>query len=77
MKYKLFVKIATIIVEVILVLILLMTFTIFAMKPEPEIFTNALLLILILVQLFTVNMLMNVYEKLEKGGKRKWKESQM
>ena len=73
MKFKLFVKIGIIIIEVILSLMILITLTGFAMYPfEPLLFTNALMLALILVQLFMINILINIYEKFEiRGGRRK------
>jgi hypothetical protein len=66
MKFKLFVKTVTSIVEVILAFIILIMFTAFALKPaEIDLLTNSLILIMVLVQLYTVNVLMDVYEKLD------------
>ena len=66
MNLKLVVKTITTFVEVILTLVLLIMFTAFALKPtEISLFTNALILVMIMVQLYTVNVLLDVYEKLE------------
>ena len=66
MRFKLFVKTITVFVEVIMTLIILIMFTAFAVKPaEITLFTNALILVMIMVQLYTVNVLIDVYEKLE------------
>jgi len=70
MKFKLFVKTVTVVVQIILTLVILVMFTAFAMKPtELLLFTNALILAMIMVQLYTVNVLTEVYEKLE--GRRR------
>lgn len=73
MQHKEYVKIGLSIASAFLVVAALTTMTIFAMDPsKPEIFTNALIIVLILVQLMTVNMLIQIYEKLEaKGGRRR------
>jgi len=66
MNLKLVVKTVTTIVEIIITLVLLVMFTAFALKPtEISLFTNALILVMIMVQLYTVNVLLDVYEKLE------------
>lgn len=66
MNLKLVVKTVTTFVEVILTLVLLIMFTAFALKPtEISLFTNALILVMIMVQLYSVNVLLDVYEKLE------------
>jgi len=66
MKFKLFVKAVTIIVEVIITLITLIMFTAFALKPtEISLLTNSLILVMIMVQLYTVSVLLDTYEKLE------------
>ncbi|MEM3609800.1 MAG: hypothetical protein QW076_02735 [Candidatus Anstonellales archaeon] len=42
-------------------------FTAFAIRPtEITLFTNALILVMIMVQLYTVNVLLDVHDKLEK-----------
>ena len=70
MKFKLFVKALTIFVEVVVTLIVLIMFTAFAVKPtEISLLTNSLILVMIMVQLYTVNILLGVYEKLEKVKK--------
>jgi hypothetical protein len=70
MEFKIFVKSITIFVEIILALVILIVFTAFALNPqEILLFTNALILIMIMVQLYIVNVLTDVYEKLE-GRKR-------
>ena len=70
MKFKLVVKTITTFVEVVLTLILLVLFTAFALKPtEISLFTNSLILVMIMVQLYTVNVLLDMYEKLEKVKK--------
>jgi len=66
MNLRLVVKTVTTIVEIIITLVLLVMFTAFALKPtEIALFTNALILVMIMVQLYTVNVLLDVYEKLE------------
>ncbi len=70
MEFKIFVKSITIFVEIILALVILIVFTAFALNPtEILFFTNALILIMIMVELYTVNILTEVYEKLE--GRKK------
>ena len=72
MQFKPIVKVGITIASIILVLAALMTMTTFALNPsEPIIFTNALLMVLIIVQLLTVNMLIHIYEKSGKKGGRK------
>jgi hypothetical protein len=62
-----FIKIMAVMVEIILALVILVVFTAFALQPtEILIFTNALLLVMIMVQIYTVNTLTDLYEKLEK-----------
>ena len=71
MKFKLFVKTATVVVEIIMTLIALIMFTAFAIRPtEISLFTNALILVMIMVQLYTVNVLLDVYDKLETVKKK-------
>ena len=66
MKFKLFVRTVTVVVEVILTLIILIMFTAFSLKPtEITLFTSAIILVMIMVQLYTVNILLDVYEKLD------------
>ena len=66
MRFKLFVRTVTVIVEIIITLIILIMFTAFAMRPtELLLFTNALILAMIMVQLYTVNVLTDLYDKLE------------
>jgi hypothetical protein len=51
-------------------MVILIVFTAFALNPtEILFFTNALILIMIMVELYTVSMLTEVYEKLE--GRKK------
>lgn len=70
MEFKIFVKSITVFVEIILALVILIVFTAFALNPtEILFFTNALILIMIMVELYTVNILTEVYEKLE--GRKK------
>jgi hypothetical protein len=70
MKFKIFVKSITVFVQIILAMVILIVFTAFALNPtEILFFTNALILIMIMVELYTVNMLTELYEKLE-GRKR-------
>ena len=67
MMFANFVKIVAVMIEIILALVILIVFTAFALQPtELLIFTNALLLVMIMVQLYTVNTLTDLYEKLEK-----------
>lgn len=66
MKYKLFVKTVTSFVEVILALVTIIMFTAFALRPtEITLLTNSLILIMVLVQLYTINVLIDVYDKLD------------
>ncbi len=70
MKFKVFIKSITVFVQIILAMVILIVFTAFALNPtEILFFTNALILIMIMVELYTVNILTEVYEKLE-GRKR-------
>jgi hypothetical protein len=53
--------------EIILAIVALIIFTAFALKPaETMIFTNALVILIIMVQLYTVNVITDLYEKLDK-----------
>jgi hypothetical protein len=53
-------------VQIVLALVILMVFTAFALQPtELLLFTNALILVMIMVQLYTVNTITDLYEKLE------------
>lgn len=71
MKFKLFIKTITVFVEIIVTLIVLIMFTAFAVRPgEISLLTNSLILVMIMVQLYTVNVLLDVYEKLETVKKR-------
>lgn len=72
MRFKLFVGVATFIVELILTVIIFMMFFAFAMRPtEILLLTNSLVLVMIMTQLYAVNVLMNIYEKLGKERRRK------
>jgi len=72
MKFNLFVKSVTTIVQVILALVILIVFTAFAIQPtEVLLFTNALILVMIMVQLYSVNVLLDVYEKLQEKVRKK------
>ena len=72
MRFKLFVGIATFIVELILTVIIFMMFFAFATKPtEILLLTNSLVLIMIMTQLYAVNVLISIYEKLEKQRRRR------
>jgi hypothetical protein len=71
MKFKLFVRTVTVVVEIILTLIILIMFTAFAIKPtEISLFTNSLILVMIMVQLYTVNVLIDVSDQIGKVKKR-------
>jgi len=71
MKFKLFVRTVTVVVEVIITLIILIMFTAFSIQPtEISLFTSALILVMIMVQLYTVNILLDVYERLEAVKKK-------
>ena len=71
MKFKLFVRTVTVIVEVVITLIILLMFTAFSLRPtEISLFTSALILVMIMVQLYTVNVLLDVYEKLDTVKKK-------
>jgi hypothetical protein len=66
MRFKLFVKTATSVVEVILTFIILIMFTAFALKTtELTLLTNSLILIMVLVQLYTINVIIDMGDKLE------------
>ena len=66
MMFKNIVKAITVMVEIVLALVILMVFTAFALQPtELLLFTNALILVMIMVQLYTVNTITDLYEKLE------------
>jgi hypothetical protein len=66
MMFKNIVKAITVMVEIVLALVILMVFTAFALQPtELLLFTNALVLVMIMVQLYTVNTITDLYEKLE------------
>ena len=66
MRFKLFVKVSTSVAEVILTFVTLIMFTAFALKPaEISLLTNSLILIMVLVQLYTINVLTDMYDKLD------------
>jgi hypothetical protein len=66
MMFKLVVKTITLVVEFVLTAILLIMLTAFAMKPtEISLFTDSLILVMIMVQLYSVNVLLDLYDKLE------------
>jgi len=68
MKFKLFIKTVNVIVEIVLALVVLIMFTAFALKPlDIYLLTNSLITIMIITQLYVVNVLINIYEKLEKA----------
>lgn len=72
MRFKLFVGIATFFVEFILTVIIFMIFLAFAMRPtEILLLTNSLVLIMIMTQLYTVNVLINIYDKLKQPRRRR------
>jgi len=72
MRFKLFVRTVTVVVQIILTLVILIMFTAFAMRPtELLLFTNALILAMIMVQLYTVNVLTDLYDKLETTVKKR------
>ena len=72
MKFNLFVKSVTTIVQVILALVILIVFTAFAIRPtEVLLFTNALILVMIMVQLYSVNVLLDVYEKFQEKVRKR------
>lgn len=69
MKQKLVVKIGTVLTLALMAIVALITFSIFALWPIAQNFTNALLTVMIAAQLCTVIMLIYIYEQLE--GKKK------
>jgi len=70
MKYKLFIVAATVAAEFLIALVILMNFGAFAAQPNQLlILTNSLLLVIVLVQLYTVNILISIYEKVD--GRKK------
>ncbi len=67
MMFRNVVKIIAVLVQIILALVILVVFTAFALQPtELLIFTNALILVMIMVQLYTVNTLTDLYEEIDK-----------
>lgn len=67
MMFRNIVKVVAVLVEIILALVILVVFTAFALQPtELLIFTNALILVMIMVQLYTVNTLTDLYEEMDK-----------
>jgi hypothetical protein len=67
MMFRNIVKIIAVLVQIILALVILVVFTAFALQPtELLIFTNALILVMIMVQLYTVNTLTDLYEEIDK-----------
>ncbi|MFH1473300.1 MAG: hypothetical protein ABIE55_00235 [Candidatus Aenigmatarchaeota archaeon] len=67
MLFRNVVKVIAVLVEIILALVILVVFTAFALQPtELLIFTNALILVMIMVQLYTVNTLTDLYEEIDK-----------
>ena len=67
MMFKNFIKAVTVMVEIVLALVILIVFTAFAIQPtELLLFTNALILVMIMVQLYTVNSITDLYEKMDK-----------
>lgn len=70
MKHQEIINSGLLVIQVILVIVAIILMTGFAMMPtDSSMMTNALLTIMILSQLFTVNILINIYNKL--GGKKK------
>ncbi len=70
MNKRTFLRALTVLVQIILAIIVLLMFTAFAMQPtQLLLFTNALILVMIMVQLYTINVLTDLYEKLEKVKK--------
>jgi len=67
MLFQNYVKAGIVITAIIVVLITFIALAVFAMQPLVTIhFTNILLLVLILVQLFSVSVLMHIYGRLVK-----------
>lgn len=65
MKFRVAIKTITIVIEAILALILLMVFAAFALRPtELSLFTNSLILVMIMVQLHIATVLLDIYEKI-------------
>ena len=65
MQFKTFINITTTFVEIVLTVIILLMFTAFALRPtETVLLTNSLILLAIMAELYIVNVLMNIYEKL-------------
>jgi hypothetical protein len=66
MKYKIYVKVITAMVQIILAFVMLLLFTAFAIRPtEFLLLTNALILMMVMVQLYSVSILTDIYEKME------------
>ena len=62
-----FVKAVAVMIQIILSLVILVIFTAFAMMPtEILLFTNALILVMILVQIYTVNTITDLYKEIER-----------
>jgi len=70
MKYPEIVNSGIIIIQILLVIVTIILLSAFAMMPtDSSMLTNALLTIMILAQLFTVNILINIYNKV--GGRKR------
>ena len=73
MGFKEFVKIGIILSMVILVGVVILALSIFALNlSNAVVFTNILLLLIVIVQLLEVSILIYIYETVKgKGGRRK------
>ena len=62
-----FVKAVAVMIQIILAVVILVIFTAFAIMPtELLLFTNALILVMIMVQIYTVNTITDLYREIEK-----------
>lgn len=70
MKYPEIINSGIVVIEILLVIVSIILMAAFAIKPtDSTMFTNALITIMILAQLFTVNILINIYNKV--GGRKR------
>lgn len=74
MKFKLFVKVGTVVAAIILVFVTMIMLSLFALEPsQPIIFTNVLLLVITLVLLLIVSAIISIHDVLvsQRRGRRR------
>ena len=62
-------RVALVVTKFLIVIITFILFSIFAVNKDPDVFTNILLLVIILVMLFMADILLQMYSRL--GGRRR------